>query len=65
MAIIRKKDLHKMNQKERIEKINEIRFELVKASVTANKAKSKTKELKRTLSRLLTLNNSQKEALKN
>jgi ribosomal protein L29 len=55
MALLRAKDIHKMNKEDRKEKLREIRFELVKAGVTANKAKAKTKELKRALSRLLTI----------
>lgn len=64
MAILRMDAIRKMNPKERTEKIKELRFELIRASVTANKASAKTKEIKRALSRLITLNNSAKEELK-
>ncbi len=58
MAIIRKQDIIKMNQQERESKMKELEFELVKAQVTAHKATAKTKEIKRTLARLITLNTS-------
>lgn len=43
-----------MSEKEKAEKLKEIKFELVRANVTANKSNAKTKELKRAISRLLT-----------
>lgn len=54
MAIIKKQDLKKMSEKEMTEKIKDLKMELVKANVTANRTNAKTKELKRTISRLLT-----------
>jgi len=63
MALLRFKDIEKMPQKDRDEKMKELRFELVKAGVSANKTNAKTKEIKRAISRLMTLNNSVKEAL--
>ncbi|MBS3091734.1 50S ribosomal protein L29 [Candidatus Pacearchaeota archaeon] len=54
MAIIRKKDISKMSNDEIKAKLAELRFELVKAGVTANKQNAKTKEIKRTISRLMT-----------
>jgi ribosomal protein L29 len=63
MALIRAKDVAKMNQKEREEKLKDLRMELVKGSVTANRANAKTKEIKRAISRLITFNKSSKEAL--
>jgi ribosomal protein L29 len=64
MAIIRKKDIKNMKQAEVDAKIKELRLELVRGSVTANRANAKTKEIKRTLARLLTFNKS-KNSLKN
>ncbi len=67
MAVLRAKDAQKMSQKDRNEKLEELKLELVKANVTANRAKAKTKEIKRAISRLLTINKSAligKEALK-
>ena len=57
MGILRAKDISKMPEKERITKLKELKFELVKASVTANKTNAKTKELKRAISRLITFSN--------
>jgi len=63
MVLLRFKDIAKMPQKDRDDKMKELRFELVKAGVSANKTNAKTKEIKRAISRLMTLNNSVKEAL--
>jgi ribosomal protein L29 len=63
MALLRAKDIAKMPVKDREEKLKELRMELVRAGVTANKASAKTKEIKRAISRLITFNNSVKEAL--
>ncbi|MBS3071802.1 hypothetical protein J4408_02325 [Candidatus Pacearchaeota archaeon] len=56
MALIRKRDLQKMNAKERESKMLELKLELIKSGVTANKTNAQTKELKRAFARLLTLN---------
>lgn len=64
MTLLKIKDVRKMSKKEREEKIKELRFALTKANVTANKANAKTKEIKRAIARLLTVNESSKEALK-
>jgi len=58
MAILKSKEISKMSPKERQEKIQELKFELVKANVTANKTNAKTKEIKRAISRLLTFSKS-------
>ncbi len=60
MAILRMKDIRKMKEKEIEEKLKELKFELTKGSVTANKAKAKTKEIKRAIARLLTFSKSSK-----
>ena len=65
MALIRVKEIKNMNNKERTEKIKELKFELIKSSVTANKTNAKTKEIKRTIARLHTFNHSQGKELKN
>lgn len=57
MAVLRMKDVRVLSVQERKKKISEIRLELVKAQVTANKTNAKTKELKRALARLLTVRN--------
>lgn len=63
MALLKSKDIAKMPQKDRENKLKELRFELVRASVTANKASAKTKEIKRAIARLISFSNSGKEAL--
>ena len=57
MAILRAKDIRNMNQKDIENKISELKFELVRGNVTANRVNAKTKEIKRTISRLITINN--------
>jgi len=55
MAILKAKDISKMSEKERSSKISDLKMELVKEKATANKGgKLKTKEIKRTIARLLT-----------
>lgn len=56
MAILRAKDIKSMSVQDRNLKIKELKFELVKAGVTSQKGKAKTKELRRTIARLLTFN---------
>ena len=55
MAILRNKDIVKMNAKEIEEKIRELRIEMIKARVAQKKGgKSNLREIKRTIARLLT-----------
>ena len=54
MAILKAKDIKNMNKKTREEKLKDLKMELVKANVAANKTKAKTKEIKRAIARLLT-----------
>lgn len=57
MAILKSKDIEKMSEKEREEKIKELKMELIKEKINATKGgKLKTKEIKRTIARLLTFN---------
>lgn len=63
MAILRSKDIMKMSKEDKATKLKELKLELIKANVTANRTNAKTKEIKRAIARLLTFNNS-KEALK-
>lgn len=80
MAIIRNKEINKLNSKEKEDKLIELRLELVRSYVGVNKTNAKTKEIKRAISRLLTskrnmkntskedkiaINKSAKEELKN
>tara|TARA_Y100000310_G_C20408137_1_gene680642 strand:+ start:582 stop:797 length:216 start_codon:yes stop_codon:yes gene_type:complete len=56
MAILKSKNIAKMSDKEKQNKLTELRFELIKANVAANKTgKIKIKEIKRTIAKLLTL----------
>ena len=56
MALIKKKEINKMNKKDREDKLKDLKWELIRANVTANKANAKTKEIKRTIARLNTIN---------
>jgi len=56
MAILKSKDIARMSQKEKEDKLKELRLELIKANVVANKTgKIKIKEIRRTIAKLLTL----------
>ncbi len=56
MAILRNNDIKKMSEKEIENKVKDLKFELVRNKINANKnAKVQTKEIKRTIARLLTL----------
>ena len=49
------KDARNLNQKDRDEKLKELKIELIKKNITANKAnKIKAKEIKKAIARLLT-----------
>ncbi|MAE49879.1 50S ribosomal protein L29 [Candidatus Pacearchaeota archaeon] len=54
------KDVKSLSAEEQKKKIKELRLELIKANVTANKTNAKTKELKRALARLLTVSKTEK-----
>jgi ribosomal protein L29 len=56
MAVLKNKDVKKMDEKERKKKTNELRFELIKRKSGTNKqSKIKTKEIKKAIARLLTV----------
>lgn len=59
MALIKKKDLKAMKKEEIESKLKELQLELIKGSLPANRQNAKTKEIKRTISRLITLRESQ------
>ena len=64
MAILKSKDIKKMSSHEIEEKIKELKMELIKEKVSAAKGgKLKTKEIKRTIARLLTFNRLNKMSL--
>lgn len=57
MAILKSKEISKMSLHEIEEKIKELSMELIKNRVNANKGgKLKTREMKRTIARLMTFN---------
>ncbi len=54
MAILKYKDIKKMSDEERKRKLKELKLELIKANVAANKSgKIKIKEIKKTIARLM------------
>jgi ribosomal protein L29 len=57
MALLKYKDIPRMDVKEREAKVKDLRFELTKASATSNKQNAKTKEIKKAIARLLTFSN--------
>lgn len=63
MAVLKMKDVKKMNGKEVKEKLKELKLELVKANVTANKTNARTKEIKRAISRLIIFSQSKRDRL--
>jgi len=56
MAILKSKDILKMDKKSRQSKLKDLKMELIKANVTANKTNAKTKEIKKAIARLMTYN---------
>jgi len=61
MAILKSKEIAKMNTKERDEKIKDLKIELVKNRIEGVKGgKMKAKEIKKTIARLLTFNRQNK-----
>lgn len=54
MALLKFKNIKKMDKAQIEEKLKELKLELIRANVTANKANAKPKEIKRAISRLLT-----------
>ena len=64
MVILRAKDVANMEKKEREEKLKDLKMELIKANVTANRTNAKTKEIKRAISRLKTFTKAKKVEVK-
>lgn len=57
MVILKSKDISKISQKEIEEKIKDLKMELIKNQIGSGKGgKMKTREIKRTIARLLTFN---------
>ena len=56
MTRLKAKDIRKMNREDKMKKVEELKFELIKAKVANAKAgSSKVKEIKKTIARILTL----------
>ena len=51
-----------MDEKNRKERLKDLRMELTKANVTAHKTNAKTKEIKRAIARILTITKAEKSA---
>jgi len=57
MTTMKFQDIKKMNKEERTKKIEELKFELVKAKANAAKSgSSKAREIKKIIARIFTLN---------
>ena len=54
MAILKSKDIVKMSEKEKHEKLKDLKMELIKNKIDAKKLKPK--EIKKAIARLLTFN---------
>lgn len=65
MVTLKFKDIKKMNKEDKNKKIEEMKFELVKAKAHASKTgTSRAKEIKKIIARILTLNNLEDKASK-
>ncbi|MEK6888721.1 MAG: 50S ribosomal protein L29 [Nanoarchaeota archaeon] len=62
MTLLKFKDIEKMPDADLQQKMKDLKFELTKSGVTANKAKAKTKEIKRAVARILTFMNKPKRS---
>ena len=61
MTKLKAKDIRKMGKEERMKKIEELKFELVKSKANASKSGiSKAKDIKKIIARIITLNNEDK-----
>ena len=60
MTRLKAKEIQKMGNDERMKKIEELKFELVKSKGSSSKGTAKAKEIKKTIARILTLNNQSK-----
>ena len=65
MSTLKAKDIKKMNKEDRMKKMEELKFELVKARANASKSgTSKAKEIKKIIARIFTFNNQEDKTLK-
>lgn len=57
MSSLKSKDIERMSKVEREKKLEELRMELIKSKVGASKSgSSKTREIKKIIARILTIN---------
>ena len=60
MSRLKAKDIKKMGKEEKAKKIDELKLELIKAKTHASKTgTSRAKEIKKTIARIFTLNNTE------
>lgn len=62
MAVVKAKDAAKMDTKQRIDRLKELKLELMKSKAGTQKSSGKTKEIKRAIARLHTFNVANKAA---
>lgn len=63
MTVLRMKDIKNMSEKEREEKLKELKLELIKRK-TGKETKVKAKEIKKAIARLLMLSRTEKKITK-
>ncbi len=59
---LKSKDIQKLNHDEKMKKIEELKFELVKSKGNAQKGSARSKEIKKTIARILTLSRENKNS---
>ena len=65
MGILKNNEISRMSEKEINEKLGELKLELIKSKITSSKSgKTKIKEIKKTIARLLTFNRQNKKSIK-
>ncbi len=65
MATLKYKEIKKMGIEEREKKLKELKMELIKSKINASRNKnSKTKEIKKIIARIMTLNNPERKTEK-
>jgi len=65
MSTIKSKDLRKMNKLEREKKLNDLKFEMIKAKTnTSKKSNTNIKEMRKIIARIITINQSEEGGLK-
>ena len=60
MVVLKFEDIEKMDEKTLEGKLKDLKMELVKANVGANKTNAKTKEIKKAIARIFTFTNRRK-----